>query len=435
MVETFIEQIAIYVKKYAPRYGIMVHSPIIAQAILESARGTSELAVNACNYFGLKYKAGRCPSVSGIYYKQGSEQNADGTYTTSAMQWCKFDNMEDCVIGYFDFINNARYANLKGVTDPKLYLEKIKTDGYATSLKYVDNLLKVIESYNLTQHDKEETETMATKIIAIDAGHGMNTKGKRCMKSLDSNQTREWWLNDRIADRVEALLADYDCKVVRVDDTTGAKDISLSNRVKTANNANADMYISIHHNAGVNGKLIGHKGNLAGGTVVFYYSSNTERAKQAQSLYDEVTKLTGLVGDRAEKVKFYGYYVVKNTKMPALLIEDGFMDSPTDVPIILSDDHAKKTAQGICNFLIKELGLTKKKATTKTETIQSSIYYPAYTGKKTTLSAALTTLGINSTYAFRKTIAKANGITGYCGTEKQNIQMYNMLVAGVLKRV
>ena len=75
----FIEQIARLVVKYAPSYGIAVHSPIIAQAILESASGTSELAVNANNYFGLKYRKGRCKTCIGIYHKVGSEQNPDGS--------------------------------------------------------------------------------------------------------------------------------------------------------------------------------------------------------------------------------------------------------------------------------------------------------------------------------------------------------------------
>ena len=64
---------------------------------------------------------------------------------------------------------------------------------------------------------------MNKKLIALDAGHGMVTAGKRCLQSLDPNQTREWWLNDRIMDQVQSLLATYDCQVLRVDDTTGAK--------------------------------------------------------------------------------------------------------------------------------------------------------------------------------------------------------------------
>ena len=86
----FVKTVAAYIKKYAPVYGIEVVSPIIAQAVLESGYGTSELAVNAHNYFGLKYRKGRCKTCIGIYHMVGSEQNADGSYTSSAMQWCKF---------------------------------------------------------------------------------------------------------------------------------------------------------------------------------------------------------------------------------------------------------------------------------------------------------------------------------------------------------
>lgn len=157
--EQFINDVAKYVQKYAPKYGIKVHSPIIAQAILESAAGTSELATQANNFFGLKYRAGRCPTAIGIYHKVGSEQNADGSYTSSAMNWCKFKNMEDGVIGYFDFINTSNYANLKGVTDPETYLKNIRADGYATSLKYVENLMRVINNDNLTRFDNVNTDT------------------------------------------------------------------------------------------------------------------------------------------------------------------------------------------------------------------------------------------------------------------------------------
>lgn len=160
--QQFIQEMAKCVQKYASKYEIAVCSPIIAQACLESAYGTSELATKAHNYFGIKYTAGRCPTVSGYYIKMGSEQNADGSYVSSSMKWCKFDSMEDCVIGYFDFINNSRYSNLKGVTDPKKYLELIKSDGYATSINYVNNVYKVITTYNLTQYDNIPDESTGT---------------------------------------------------------------------------------------------------------------------------------------------------------------------------------------------------------------------------------------------------------------------------------
>lgn len=165
----FINTIAVYIKKYAQNYNICVVSPIIAQAVLESDYGTSELAVNAHNHFGLKYREGRCKTCMGIYNKVGSEQNADGSYTNSAMQWCKFKDMENGVIGYFDFINISNYKNLKGVTDPRQYLENIKADGYATSLKYVDNLMSVIEKWDLTKYDKGVKSMSNSSLVAYTA--------------------------------------------------------------------------------------------------------------------------------------------------------------------------------------------------------------------------------------------------------------------------
>lgn len=175
----FVKTVAAYIKKYAPVYGIEVVSPIIAQAVLESGYGTSELAVNSHNYFGLKYRKGRCKTCIGIYHMVGSEQNADGSYTSSAMQWCKFKDMENGVIGYFDFINIPNYKNLKGVTDPRKYLENIKADGYATSHKYVDNLMRVIETWHLTDYDKKEETKMSNSPLVVYTKLSPNHSGQR----------------------------------------------------------------------------------------------------------------------------------------------------------------------------------------------------------------------------------------------------------------
>ena len=91
--------------------------------------------------------------------------------------------------------------------------------------------------------------------IALTAGHYKYTAGKRCLKSLDPNETREWVLNDRIADKVERLLAENytGYELIRTDDTTGEKLVSLNSRTTAANNFKADFYLSIHHNAGISG--------------------------------------------------------------------------------------------------------------------------------------------------------------------------------------
>lgn len=150
--QEFIDQIAGYVKKYAAIFGICVHSPIIAQAILESGWGKSKLAANYHNYFGLKCGTkwtGKSVNMN------TQEEYEPGTLTMIADNFRVFDSMEEGVKGYFEFIQLSRYQNLKGITDPKTYLETIKVDGYATSSTYVQGNMNMIEQYNLTQYDGE----------------------------------------------------------------------------------------------------------------------------------------------------------------------------------------------------------------------------------------------------------------------------------------
>lgn len=153
----FIKEIAGYVQKYAPKYGVACCSAVIAQACLESAYGTSGKA-KYHNYFGLKYRAGRVPCASGCFVGGSSEQLSNGKYVKISAKWFKFASMEKGVEGYFQFINIDNYKNLKGVTDPDTYLQRIRKDGYATSLDYVKNCLAIVKAYDLTQYDQAKTE-------------------------------------------------------------------------------------------------------------------------------------------------------------------------------------------------------------------------------------------------------------------------------------
>ena len=146
----FVIDIANYVRKYAPQYGIEVYSPIIAQAIHESGWGESKLSSKYHNYFGLKCGTkwtGKSVNMS------TQEEYSAGTLTTISANFRAYDNMEEGVNGYFEFIQLARYANLKGITSPRKYLETIIADGYATGKSYVDHVMNLINLYNLAQFD------------------------------------------------------------------------------------------------------------------------------------------------------------------------------------------------------------------------------------------------------------------------------------------
>ncbi len=191
--------------------------------------------------------------------------------------------------------------------------------------------------------------------LALTAGHYMGTPGKRCLKSLDSKETREWYLNDRIADKIQKKLKSYDgIEILRTDDTTGKTDVSLTERTNKANKWGADFYLSIHHNAGVNG---GKGGGIV--AIVYDKTKNAETLAWQKALYDSLIKFTGLKGNRATPLAKMNLHECRETTMPAVLLELGFMDSATDVPIILTESFAEKCADAIVDVIVDKARLSR----------------------------------------------------------------------------
>lgn len=174
--QNFINSIYEALCKYAPTYNIKCYSAIIAQAILESGWGKSKLASNFHNYFGLK--CGSSWKGKSVNMKTFEEFKA-GTLTQISDNFRVFDNLESGVKGYLDFINTKRYSNLKNVSSPKEYLQNIKNDGYATSSTYVDSVMKIVISYNLTSYDNKiskSLEEIAKEVITGKWGNGNERK-------------------------------------------------------------------------------------------------------------------------------------------------------------------------------------------------------------------------------------------------------------------
>lgn len=192
--------------------------------------------------------------------------------------------------------------------------------------------------------------------IALGAGHGMGTAGKRCLKPLDPKETREWFLNDRICDYIEAMLKDYEgYSLLRLDDSDDGKDdVALEKRTNKANDWGADFYLSIHHNAGVNG------GSGGGIVAITHPKSSKASVEWRDAMYDALIDETGLKGNRATPKTTSDLWVLRETKMPAVLLELGFMDSSTDVPVILSYEYAQGCARAIVKVLAERGKLTKK---------------------------------------------------------------------------
>lgn len=190
--------------------------------------------------------------------------------------------------------------------------------------------------------------------IALTAGHYKGNVNA-IPTYIDPKGTTEWWLNSRIADKIEKLLKNYTgYELIRTDDPTGVKCIELEERTDKANNWDADFYLSIHHNGGING-------GYGGGIVSIAYPGVGQETKDWQKdLYDALIAATGLKGDRSNGLAMMDLHEVRETNMPAVLLELGFMDSRTDAPIILTEKFADQCADAIVKVLVKKGGLKKK---------------------------------------------------------------------------
>ena len=141
----------------------------LAQFILESGYGKSELAQNANNVFGMKKSLsgntwdGSTGDGNSIYTKKTQEQHPDGSYETITADFRKYPCIEDSVADHSAYLlgakngNKLRYEGLKGCTDYKKAVQIIKDSGYATSLTYVEKLCGIIERWKLTEYDVKDS--------------------------------------------------------------------------------------------------------------------------------------------------------------------------------------------------------------------------------------------------------------------------------------
>lgn len=157
--------------------------------------------------------------------------------------------------------------------------------------------------------------------VAVDAGHGRYTAGKRSPAG-----EREWMFNDLVVRALIAELKNYsNVSVLRVDDPTGNTDVPLSTRAARANAFGADVYVSVHHNANTG------KWGTWTGSETFVMSGSTQASgsmKLARAVHPQLVRAMGLK-DRG--IKAANFAVLRETKMPAILTEGGYMDSSIDI--------------------------------------------------------------------------------------------------------
>lgn len=168
------------------------------------------------------------------------------------------------------------------------------------------------------------------KKVFIDPGHGAHDSGAIGYGLLEKN------VNLDVSKRLNTKLTN--AGAITTLSRTGDTYDSLEQRVIKGANAKADIFISVHANSNDN--------SSANGTETYYDKTNAaaNSLKLAQNIQP---KMVSALGTRDRGVKTAGFYVIKYSKMPSVLLETGFVSSPVDSNILKSATYKDRLASGI----------------------------------------------------------------------------------------
>jgi N-acetylmuramoyl-L-alanine amidase len=264
-------------------------------------------------------------------------------------------NIEDAQIS-----NISRQEKLDGNIAKKVFLQEKKdtVQGKIYLQEEVNNNYKIyslgkkgiaIDIFNSVVNTPVVSDValsnVKNKIITIDPGHGGSDSG-----AVGHNGYTEKEGAFAISQKVASILNQSGAKVVMTRDSdvdvygpNASARNELQARVDVGNNANSDIFVSIHCNAFVN--------PAANGTQTFYYGSSYQGQRLAQSIQEKMIEANGL---RDRGISTCNFYVVKHSYMPAVLIETAFITN-YDEEALLSDDEwqttmAKAIAEGINEY-------------------------------------------------------------------------------------
>lgn len=164
--KNFIKKVGAFASAEMKKSGVLA-SLTVAQAILESSWGKSELATSGNALFGIK----ATKSWKGKVYCKDTKECYDGVSLVEVKNatFRAYDSWEESVEDHSTFLKaNKRYKEVIGETDYKKACEAIKAAGYATDPDYVEKLVKLIEDYGLTEFDGAAVNQEAEKEAAAD---------------------------------------------------------------------------------------------------------------------------------------------------------------------------------------------------------------------------------------------------------------------------
>ena len=225
------------------------------------------------------------------------------------------------------------------------------SDGKMATNAWVDNGRYYVGSNGAWVKDASKDKNTKRSIF-LDPGHGGSDPG------AVSGGVREKDLTLSVYNKVSSKLASLGYTVLTSRNVD--KDVDLVERAEQANNANADMLLSIHFNAGGRG--------VARGIETYYYQSqadrvpkinkenhnNAERLERSRKLANKVQQnLLYQTGANDRGVKRASFTVLRETSIPSILVELGFIDNPEERNKIKTNEYQERLANGIVDGIVE----------------------------------------------------------------------------------
>lgn len=207
-------------------------------------------------------------------------------------------------------------------------------------------ILVMISSFsNIAKLVSRDVELSSLPTIMIDAGHGGEDGGAQAGGVVEKD------INLDIARKAADILrlSGYTVKEVRREDasvysddadTLREKKVSdLNNRVKLFNERDNQLVVSIHQNKFDNSKYHG--------TQIFYSENHPDSVDLAKAIQTSVVLL--LQNDNTRKIKPSGkdIFILKNTTVPAVIVECGFLSNPEELRKLTDQTYQKEIAYAI----------------------------------------------------------------------------------------
>lgn len=206
----------------------------------------------------------------------------------------------------------------------------------------------IIASWKLSELtanvSKEEKKAKKDQVvIVVDPGHGGEDPGK-----VGINDVLEKDLNLQIAKKVKKLLEEAGIKIVMTrtnDKVPDAKKEDLNQRVQLINETKPKLALCIHQNSYPDAKIKGAQ--------VFYHTITPE-AEDVASIVQEQIRTVDPTNTRQIKENDT-YFMLKNTQVPTIIVECGFLTNPDEAAKLTQEDYQDKLAQAICEGVVKWL--------------------------------------------------------------------------------